>query len=376
MKAQILSIGSELLAGSITDTNATHLAQELGALGIELRRVTQVGDELNDLCSIIESALHAADLVVCTGGIGPTPDDLSREAVAQVLGEEMTIDAALEADLRAYFVGRGRAMPEQNLKQATLVPSAQALRNRSGTAPGWWVEHQGKLIVLMPGVPVEMKTMWREEVVPRLRGMRSEHLVSNTLKTLGMGESDIAERLGGLLTQPDPIVATYAKQDGVHVLVRSLGADLSASERKVRETTETVRGLLGDAIWGEGRDTLASVVCGLLEVQQRSLATIEWASRGRLGGLLLSEGCPKYIGGAIGSGVAPDADLLLSVGEASSDTKSGRVVHTCPVRLSTGAGTAVESVAVAASEDALPDRSAVHALDVLRRHLLESAATR
>ncbi len=375
MRAEILSIGSELLAGSITDTNATHLAQELGALGIDLRRVTQVGDDLNDLCSVIESALLAADLVVCTGGIGPTPDDLSREAVAQVLGEKMTIDAALEADLRAYFVGRGRAMPEQNLKQATLVPSAQALRNRSGTAPGWWVEHRGKIIILMPGVPVEMKTMWREEVVPRLRGMRSEHLVSNTLKTLGMGESDIAERLGSLLTEQDPVVATYAKLDGVHILVRSLGADLPAGERKVREATERVRSLLRDAIWGEGRDTLASVVRGLLETQQRSLATIEWGSRGRLGGLLLSEGCPNYNGGAIGAGVPPVADLLLTVGDASSDTRSGRVVHTCPVHLSTRAGTVVESVAVAASEDAMPERSAVHALGVLRRHLLELAAT-
>src|SRR5262249_49523545 len=169
MRAEILSVGTELLLGHITDTNATYLSQQLAMLGIDLYFVSQVGDNLQRLSETLARARARAELVVMTGGLGPTEDDLSREAIAAVLDETPHVDPALEAELRAFFASRGIAMPERNVKQAWVLPSATPLPNPLGTAPGWWAERDGKVIVAMPGVPHEMMRMWDPELAPRLR---------------------------------------------------------------------------------------------------------------------------------------------------------------------------------------------------------------
>ena len=169
MKAEIISIGTELLLGEITDTNASYLAAELPLLGIDLYWVTQVGDNLGRLREVLERAWSRSDLILATGGLGPTEDDITREAIAELLGEELSSDPALEQELRQKFTQLGRHMPQSNLKQASRIPSAQALPNSRGTAPGWWVEHQGHIIVALPGPPGEMQAMWQKEVLPRLR---------------------------------------------------------------------------------------------------------------------------------------------------------------------------------------------------------------
>ncbi len=152
MNAYILSIGAELLHGHITDTNATFLSQELDARGIELLHVIQVGDDRKRICESIERALSEADIVICTGGIGPTEDDLTREGIADALGETPEVDAELRAEVEAFFAKRGLTMPERNAKQAWLIPSAEALPNPVGTAPGWFVETDGKHYWLTPRV--------------------------------------------------------------------------------------------------------------------------------------------------------------------------------------------------------------------------------
>ncbi len=158
MKAEILSIGTELLLGSITDTNAAWLAQQLPLLGIDLFFISQVGDNLGRLTETISRAHGRSDLVICTGGLGPTEDDLTREAISGFLNEPMEVQPELEASLREFFKKRGLVdMPERNIKQATLIRSARVLENPVGTAPGWWVEHDERIIVCMPGVPHEMK---------------------------------------------------------------------------------------------------------------------------------------------------------------------------------------------------------------------------
>ncbi len=160
MRAEILSIGTELLLGNITDTNATFLAQQLGGLGIDLYFVSTVGDNQQRIVETLRRAWERADLIITTGGLGPTEDDLTRESIAELLGETMQVVPELETELRAFFTGRGVAMPERNIKQATLIPSAKTLRNPVGTAPGWWTERDGHIIVSMPGVPHEMMRMW------------------------------------------------------------------------------------------------------------------------------------------------------------------------------------------------------------------------
>src|SRR5256884_8271282 len=191
VRAEIISCGTELLLGHITDTNATFLAQSLSALGIDLYFVSQVGDNLGRIVETLKRAWERSDLIIMTGGLGPTEDDLARESISALLGETMQVDTVLETELRGIFAVRNVIMPERNVKQATLIPSARALRNPIGTAPGWWVEEDGHVVVAMPGVPVEMRKRWEEQAVPRLQTRLAGGgvILSRTLKCIGIGES-------------------------------------------------------------------------------------------------------------------------------------------------------------------------------------------
>ncbi|MCH7698517.1 MAG: competence/damage-inducible protein A, partial [Chloroflexi bacterium] len=202
MKAEVISIGTELLLGEILDTNAKYLGGQLPALGIDLYYMSKVGDNIGRLTEVIDRAWRRSDLVITTGGLGPTEDDLTREAIGRALDEELGVDSALEEDLREFFAKRGASMPERNVKQAMLIPSSRSIPNPRGTAPGWWVERDEKIIVAMPGPPVEMERMWEKEVVPQLRRhpkAPDSVLVTRTLKTAGIGEGHVDEMVSALL---------------------------------------------------------------------------------------------------------------------------------------------------------------------------------
>src|SRR5579859_4666825 len=232
MRSELLSVGTELLLGTIVDTNAAHLGQELATLGIDNYYVSAVGDNLGRLTGTLRSAFERSDLIVITGGLGPTEDDLTREAISSLLGETMVVRPDLEKELRSFFARRGLSMPERNVKQATLIPSARAIVNPVGTAPGWWVERDGRIIVAMPGVPSEMKRMWSVEVKPKLQQRSGGFVIaSRTLKVTGVGESSVEERLGMLVRSTDPTVATYAKRDGIHVRLTTKAASQTAAAR-------------------------------------------------------------------------------------------------------------------------------------------------
>ena len=170
LSAELLSIGSEITVGETRDTNAGDLARSLSGIGIVVRRIQALPDDLDAVSGAFADALERADLVISTGGLGPTPDDLTREAIAAVVGEKPTVDPDLESWLRGLWSRRGMTMPDMNLKQAWLIPSAEALPNANGTAPAWWVSRpDGRLIVALPGPPREMRPIWSEQVLPRLR---------------------------------------------------------------------------------------------------------------------------------------------------------------------------------------------------------------
>ena len=243
MRAYVLSIGSELIGGHLTDTNATFLAQELAAQGIELLHVIQVGDDLNRLVRVLSLAIADADLVICTGGVGPTDDDLTREAIAALTDETPTVDESVVAGIREFFAQRGLEMPERNAKQAWVIPSAEILPNPVGTAPGWFVRIGESIVVAMPGVPREMFRMWREQVVPRLAtgtGIGNLIFRSTNLRTLGIGESAVSEVLGNLTQQTEPYVGTYAKDDGVHVRVTASANDAEQAEAILQDTVTEI----------------------------------------------------------------------------------------------------------------------------------------
>jgi nicotinamide-nucleotide amidase len=286
VRAYILSIGSELIEGHITDTNATFLAQELGSLGIELLHVIQCGDNLERLVNTVRLAVSDSDLVICTGGIGPTGDDLTREAIAEVAGETPEIDAELLVTLTSYFRGRGIDMPERNKKQAWLIPSAKSLPNPVGTAPGWLVDINGTVVIAMPGVPREMFKMWREQAVPRILERSEAGVIRGCrVKTLGIGESAAEQELGNLVEQANPVIATYAKDDGVHVHITARASDEEEALRILEEGKRAVYAILGPFIYGEDETQLDDAILNLARQKGVKLAITD-AGGGRFDSLI------------------------------------------------------------------------------------------
>ena len=305
MRAEIVSVGTELLLGHITDTNASWLAQQLSALGIDCYYVSQLGDNLGRLTEHLQRAWGRSDLIVMTGGLGPTEDDLTREAISALLGEPMEVQPELEVELRAFFARRGVPMPESNVKQATLVKSARVLANPVGTAPGWWVERDGKVIVAMPGVPGEMFRMWEHEAVPRLRQSQGGAvLLTRTFKVVGVGESAVEELIRPLLASTNPTIATYAKADGVHVRTSAKAGSVEAAAALLDELEPRVRQALGRAIYGLDEETLAGVGGALLERAGLTVATAEEFTGGLVAGDLTESAGARYKGGLV-SGATP-----------------------------------------------------------------------
>ncbi|SEJ57757.1 competence/damage-inducible protein cinA [Deinococcus reticulitermitis] len=296
--AEIISVGTELVFGEIVDSNAAFLARELGARGVTLRRKTVLGDNLERVTEGVRLALSRADLVLLGGGLGPTDDDLTREAIAAALGETPSEDPELIAWLRGLYGARGRVMPELNRKQAWLIPSADALPNPVGTAPGWFVrpggEWAGKLIVALPGPPREMQRMWREQVLPRLP-LPSRALVHTTIHTQGIGESNVAELLGDLTRQANPSVATYARRTGVDLRIAASADSEAAARALLAPVLAMVREKVARWTWGEDGDTLAGAVTAAL--RGRKLGVIEAGSGGTLCTLLADE--PSFYDAAV-----------------------------------------------------------------------------
>jgi nicotinamide-nucleotide amidase len=286
LTAELLSVGSEITVGDTRDTNAGELARDLTERGVQVLRLQALPDDLEVVRGALESALSRADLVVTTGGLGPTPDDLTREAIAALVGEEPTIDPEMEAWLRDRFERRGMDFPEVNLKQAWRIPSAEALPNPNGTAPGWLVEAAaGRVVVTLPGPPREMRAMWHDEAVPRLsaRGLGRE-IVARTWRLHGIGESHVAELLGEeLLRAPDPQVATYARVEAVDVRVASSGP---GAEERVAQAGAVVEEQLGRYVWATGATSWAEAVSAALDQRGWTLAIVEHGLGGALTALL------------------------------------------------------------------------------------------
>jgi len=272
LTAVLLAVGSELTTGETRDTNSGDLARSLAEAGVDVAWISALPDRLGTVTAALSDALEAADLVITTGGLGPTPDDLTREAIADVCGEQPAVDPELERWLRHLFDRRGIDFAETNLKQAWLIPSSTAIPNDRGTAPGWWIDRpDGGVVVALPGPPSEMRPMWQGWVLPRLRarGLGRER-VTRTYRLTGIGESVVAALLGEpLLRAANPIVATYARADAVDVRISAIAeADRSAATI-VDEAETVVLTALGQYVWGRADDTWAAVL-------GRDLAALDW----------------------------------------------------------------------------------------------------
>lgn len=313
MKAEILSCGTELLLGHISDTNATFLAQSLSSLGIDLYFVSQVGDNQGRIVETLRRAWERSDLVIMTGGLGPTEDDLARESISALVSETMQVDPQLEAELRAGFSSRNITMPERNIKQATLIPSARVLPNPRGTAPGWFVEKEGRIIVAMPGVPREMYRMWEEEAVPRLAPyIGGSALFTRLFRVSGLGESTVEERLDDIVHSNNPTVATYAKADAVDVRVTAKADDHVRAVEMVADIEKQIRQVLGQHIFGTDKDTLQSIVGKYLTERHQSLSIMESLTGGLLASTITNNpGSSHYFLGGV---VAYSSDFKIQMG--------------------------------------------------------------
>jgi len=291
--AEIIGVGDELLYGETVDTNTSEIAVSLQPYAVEIRRTLRVADNLETLAQEVRQAWQSARLVVISGGLGPTPDDITREAIAVALEEELELDQEVLEWLEKLFEARGWKMPEVNRKQALKIPSARWIANPRGTAPGWWVHQEDKDLICLPGPPGEWRPMWAE-VLPRLELPRKPYR-QVVFKTFGLGESRIVELLGDLFRRNGQAeVGTYAKMDGVAVVVRG-------EPTLVEQLAARIRPLLGEAVWGQDEDTLPALALKLLERQKATLATLESMTGGVLGALLtgVSGASQSYLGGLL-----------------------------------------------------------------------------
>ena len=388
MRAYILSIGTELIGGHLTDTNATFLAQELAAQGIELLHVVQVGDDLERLIRVLNLAIEDAELVVCTGGVGPTDDDLTREAIAALVSETPTVDEEIVAGIRGFFAQRGLEMPERNAKQAWTIPSAEILPNPVGTAPGWLVQIGDAVVVAMPGVPREMVRMWREQALPRIAARLPGRVYRTVnLRTLGIGESAVSNLLDELTRRNHPYVGTYAKDDGVHVRITASGETAEEADALMAETVAEARRRLGTYVYADDERSLPRILLDSLRERGLTVAVAEVGTGGRFGSLLLSE--PDAAGVVRGITALPQrsrmsaaaladrareqfgSDVGVGVAVDPAAAPQGLFEGTIVVAVS-GLSSRAETFPIRAAYQEIQRRSAMNAADVLRLALARS----
>lgn len=339
MIAEIVSVGTELLLGQITDTDAVFLARTLSGLGINIYHRSTVGDNPERLKETLRLAFSRADVVITIGGLGPTQDDLTKEAVADVLGDTFIEDESHAAWLRERSTGRGwGSLPPSFWKQALVPKHGRGILNPTGTALGALFEIGGKIAICLPGPPNELIPMTEQSVEPYLREKTSGErtvLVSRTLRIAGMGESMVEERAQDLMTSDNPTVAPYAKTGEVHLRITARAASPEEAEALIAPREAAIRERLGNVVYGVDGETLEAVVVGLLQKAGQSVALAESCSGGLIAKRLTDVpdasqvfglGLVTYSDEAKRQYLGVPEELLARVGAVSAETARAMAV--------------------------------------------------
>ena len=412
MNAEIVAIGSELLLGQIVDTNSAWMAQRLAKQGVNLFYKTVVGDNPGRMLEIISQAMERSDLVIISGGLGPTQDDLTREIVAQAAGKELVLIPELLAQIEDRFRRRGFIMTENNNRQAYIPSGSIPMENPNGTAPSFIVEDPRAVVICLPGVPFELKWLFDNEVIPYLRRKfnLSEAIYSRVLKVADMGESSVDDLVGHLIAgSKNPTVGVLAHPGQVDVRITAKAASQEAAERLIEPLEREARELLGKHVFGSDDRSMQDVVGELLRQSGNlKVASYEGLTAGLVAQYLQEGAGPLFAQGIIGRGagalrqilevnnedeygdLAGDgarlADRLAAAVRARSGADLGVAVHGVPddanvtenlsaghtyISVCSGGGTSRREYNFAGP--GLPDRTrtAVHALDLLRVTILE-----
>ncbi len=417
MRAIILSIGDELILGQVTDTNAGWLGARLAECGIMTAWRQTVPDDRGAVADALRGAAGAAELVIATGGLGPTPDDLTRDALADVLDAPLEIYPPAREKLEQFFRARGWDMPAGNLAQAMLPRGAESLDNPAGTAPGILARLGKAEVYVVPGVPAEMRAMFNRHIAPRLVTQSGRVILTAQLDTFGLGESRVAEALGDLMRRDrNPLVGTTVSNGIVSVRVRADFPDAAAARAALDRAVQAARQCLGAAVFGDGSVSLAGQVGAMLRQRQLRLATAESCTGGLLGKMLTDApgASDFYLGGwvvydnamkssqldvppsllategAVSEAAArcmaeaavrrAGADFALAVsgiagpGGGGPDKPVGTVWIALGERAGRGVVAAAERRIWAGDRAAVRDRAAKAALNMLRLRLLELSA--
>ena len=330
--AEIVAIGSELLLGQIVDTNSAWMAQRLTALGVNLYFKSVVGDNPGRMREVISRALERADIVITSGGIGPTQDDLTREIVAEVTGRKLVQDAGMLAQVEEHFRRRGRPMTPNNIRQSYMPEGAIPIKNPNGTAPSFIVEDPRGVIYSLPGVPVEMKWLFEHEVEPYLRKKfnLAEVIHYRVLKIIGIGESAVDDKVGHLIANSqNPTVGVLALPGQVDVRVAAKAANRDEAMTMIAPVEAEVRSLLGNAIFAADDETMEHVVGKLLRSQKSTVAACEDLTCGQLAERLQTAGSESFGAGFICNSEASIRALIKN----ASDLKNIDALLNEPVAL-------------------------------------------
>ncbi|MBS6799981.1 MAG: competence/damage-inducible protein A [Firmicutes bacterium] len=330
MKTAILTVGTEILFGQIVNTNAAYLSRELNNLGFDVMYHYSVGDNPKRLLELIHLAFRDCDMIITTGGLGPTQDDLTKETIAKAMGERIVVsDMAMEA-LKSHYRKSERPMTENNLKQAYMPESAEVLPNDQGTAPGFWLEKDGKIIVSMPGPPREMTNMFSKEVMPRLRSLQDSVIHYRILRTFGLGESKMETVLLPLIDeQTDPTIATYAKEGECSLRIASKRATLQEAKKAVDDMSQRVMDIIGEYVYSQDNEDLKDVVGRLLISKNITVSCAESCTGGLFAGTLtdipgiscvFDRGIVTYSNKAKMEELGVKEDTLETFGAVSSQT--------------------------------------------------------
>ncbi len=348
MKAEIIPVGTEILLGNIVDTNSSFLANQLPLLGIDLYFISTAGDNQKRLVDTLKRAWNRADLVITTGGLGPTQDDITREAIGELVSEELRVDQNMWQELQDLLRRYLGEVPQSNIRQATTISSAQVMPNRMGTAPGWWVEKDDHIIIALPGPSEEMRMMWQESVVPKLQGRSTKEIIlSRVIKTFRLAEAKVDEMVSPISKSSNPTLATYINPDGVYLRITAKAKERREARRLIAQSEQQIRDILAPYVWGVDDDTPGSVIGELLRSKSWSLATMESCTDGLLCSTIASgrESCAYYKGGLLAS--CDEAKMACGVDAAIMDGYGKEGVQQVRAMADTARGTLKTNVGLA-----------------------------
>lgn len=363
LRAEIIAIGTEILLGDIVNTNASYLARQLASIGIDTYHQEVVGDNAARLKEAFAAAYERSDIVITSGGLGPTGDDLSKETGAEYFGVKLVMDEKARAHIEDYMTRRGRQITENNWKQALLPEGAVPFYNDNGTAPGFALEKDGKILIMLPGPPKELEPMFDKQVLPYLRQKSSFITLSRTLHLTGWGESYIESRLHeAMLSMQNPTLAPYAKLGHVDLRITAKAESAATAMAMIRPVEEKIRQMFPSDVYGADEETLEGCLIGLLKERHLKIATAESCTGGLVGASLVN--CPGasevYQGGIISYANEAKQDLLHVSGEtlekygAVSEETAGEMAQGAARAL--GAGVAVSVTGIAGPGGGTPEK--------------------